>query len=119
MSRREVLFQNKDVFLDKTSESFNDANPSKIKSSLENIFPSKLDEINFLKSNKQNQESRKKISKIFSQKELLDRIGYGLAGNQYLIIFLFLIGSPVFSRFIIGFQRSFFNFIFLFFKTIH
>jgi len=36
------------------------------------------------------------LAKLFSRKETLDRVGYGFSSNQYIMIFLFLTGAPIF-----------------------
>lgn len=41
-------------------------------------------------------DDTKKLNKIFSKKEFFDRIGYGFVPNQFLLVFFFLIGTPVF-----------------------
>jgi hypothetical protein len=38
----------------------------------------------------------KKMNKLFSTKEIFDRVGYGLVSNQFLLVFFFIIGAPIF-----------------------
>lgn len=56
----------------------------------------------------------KKLNRLFSTKEIFDRIGYGFAAHQFITIFFFLIGA---SAFLVGTIHAFRNVLSDFFSS--
>lgn len=51
---------------------------------------------NFSETISNKQTSQINLGKLFFKKEFLDRVGYGFAATQYVILFFFLIGTPIY-----------------------